>query len=89
MSINGTSAIYESTDYLRIVQAKLATEWKLCGVSTYLPDLEALCLEHIWNTRSATMIPSLRLRPSGGQKYIPMTFLLLGRSPMVEVKLPM
>jgi len=75
MSRNGTSAIYKSTDYLGIVHVKLATERKLRGVSTYLSDLEVLCLEHIWNTHSATMIPSLRPRPLGGQKYIPMSHL--------------
>jgi hypothetical protein len=34
MSRNGTSAIHESTYYLGIVYAKLATEWKLWGVLT-------------------------------------------------------
>jgi hypothetical protein len=72
MSRNSTSAIYKSTYYLGIVYVKLATNQKLCGVSTYLPIPEVLCLECIWNTRSATMISSPRLRPSGGQKYIPM-----------------
>ena len=39
--------------YLRIYilfrncYVKLATEWKLHGVSTYLPDPEALCSKHI------------------------------------------
>jgi len=69
------SVIDKSTDYLGIVQAKLATEWKLRGVSRYLPDLEVLCLEHIWNTHSATTIPSPRPRPLGGQKNIPMSHL--------------
>jgi hypothetical protein len=73
MSRNGTSAIYESTYYLGIVYAKLAINWKFCGVSTYLPIPEAHCLEHVWNTCLATTIPSLSLRPSGGQKYIPMS----------------
>jgi hypothetical protein len=59
--------------YLGIVYAKLATEWKLHGVSTYLLNPEALCLEHVWNTCSATTLSSLRLMPSGGQKYIPMS----------------
>jgi len=36
--------------YLRIICMKLATEWKLHGVSTYLPNLEALCSKHIQNT---------------------------------------
>ena len=63
MSRNGTSAIYESTYYLGIVYVKLATEQKLHGVSTYLPNLEALCLKHVWNTLSATKISSPRLRP--------------------------
>jgi len=75
MSRNSTSAIYESTDYLGIVQVKLATKWKLHRVSTYLPDLEALCLERVWNTCSATIIPSPRPRPLGGQKYIPISHL--------------
>ena len=70
MSRNGTLVIYEFTYYLGIVYAKLATKWKLCGVSTYLPNLEALC---VWNTCSATAISDLRLRPSGGQKYISMS----------------
>jgi hypothetical protein len=73
MSRNGTSAIYKSTYYLGIVYAKLATNQKLHGVSTYLPILKALCLEHIWKTCSATTISNRRLRPSGGQKYIPMS----------------
>ena len=73
MSRNGTSSIYESTCYLGIIYAKLATKRKLRGVSTYLPNTEALCLEHVWNTCSATTISSLRLRPLGGQKYIPMS----------------
>ena len=47
MSRNGTSAIYESTYYLGIVYVKLTTEQKLHGVSTYLPNPEALCLEHV------------------------------------------
>jgi hypothetical protein len=72
---NGTSAIYKSTYYLGIVYAKLATKWKLCRVSTYLPNPEALCLECIWNTHSATTISSSRLRPLCGQKYIPMSSL--------------
>ena len=63
---NGISVIYNFTYYLRIVYAKLVTEWKLCRVSTYLPNLEALCSEHIWNTCSATTTSNLRLRPSGG-----------------------
>ena len=67
MSRNSTSAIYKSTYYLGIVHAKLATNWKLRRVLTYLPNPEALCLEHIWNTCSATMISSPRLRPSGDQ----------------------
>ena len=29
--------------YLRIISTKLATEWKLCGVSTYFLNLEVLC----------------------------------------------
>ena len=78
MSRNSTSAIYKSRYYLGIVHAKLATNQKLCGVSTYLPNPEALCLEHIWNTRSATAISSLRLRPLGDQKYILMNPLDLG-----------
>ena len=78
MSRNGTSAIYKSTYYLGIVHVKLATNRKLRGVLTYLPNLEVLCLEHIWNTRSVTTISSLRLRPSGDQKYIPMNPLDLG-----------
>ena len=73
MSRNGTSAIYKSTYYLGIVYVKLATNQKLHVVSTYLPNLEALCLECIWNTHSATMISSPRPRPSGGQKYISMS----------------
>jgi hypothetical protein len=73
MSRNGTSAIHESTYYLGIVYAELATKWELHRVSTYLPNLEALCLECVWNTHSATMISSSRLRPLGGQKYIPMS----------------
>ena len=78
MSRNGTSAIYESTYYLEIVHVKLATNRKLHRVSTYLPNPELLCLEHIQNTHSATMISSLRLRPLGDQKYIPMSPLDLG-----------
>ena len=73
MSRNGTPAIYEFTYYLGIVYVKLATKQKLHGVSTYLPNLEVLCLEHIWNTHLATMISNPRLRPSGGQKYILMS----------------
>jgi hypothetical protein len=68
MSRNGTSAIYKPTYYLGIVYAKLATSRSFVGVSTYHPNLEVLCLERVWNTRSATKISSLR--PSGGQKYI-------------------
>ena len=68
-----TSVIYKFKNYLGIVYVKLATKQKLCGVSTYLPKLEALCLEHIWNTHSATTISNPRLRPSDGQKYIPMS----------------
>jgi hypothetical protein len=45
----------------------------LHGVSAYLPNLEALCLECVWNTCSATTISSLRPRPLSGQKYIPMS----------------
>ena len=52
MSRNGTSAIYKSTYYLGIVHAKLATNRKLHGVSIYLPNPEALCLEHVPNTSS-------------------------------------
>ena len=52
MSRNSTSAIYKSTYYLGIVHVKLATNWKLHRVLTYLPNPEALCLEHIWNTCS-------------------------------------
>ena len=48
MSGNSTSAIYDSTYYLGIVYVKLATEQKLHGVSTYLPNLEVLCLEHLF-----------------------------------------
>jgi hypothetical protein len=70
---NDTSAIYKYTYYLGIVYMKLATNQKLRRVSTYLPVLEALCLEHVWNTCLATMISSPRLRPSGGQKYISMS----------------
>ena len=73
MSRNGTSAIYESTYYLGIVYAKLATKWKLRGVSTYLPILEVLCLECVQSTHSATTISSPRLRPSEGQKCIPIS----------------
>jgi hypothetical protein len=73
MSRNGTLVIFEFTSYLRIVYAKLATKWKLRGVSTYLPNLEALCLEHIWNTHSATLISNLSPRPLSGQKYIHMS----------------
>ena len=73
MSRNSTSVIYKFTYYLGIVYAKLATKQKLCRVSTYLPNLEALCLEHIWNICSATMISIPRPRPSGGQKYIPIS----------------
>jgi hypothetical protein len=73
MSRNSTSAIYESTYYLGIVYAKLATEWKLRRVSTYLPNLEVLCLERVKKTNLATTISSQRPRPSGGQKYIPMS----------------
>ena len=64
------------TNHCRFIQnccAKLATERKLRGVSTYLPILEALCSKRVWNTRSATMISSPRPRPSGGQEYIPMS----------------
>jgi hypothetical protein len=56
VSRNGTSAIYESTYYLGIAYAKLATEQKLHGVSTYLPNPLALCLERVWNTHSATTL---------------------------------
>jgi hypothetical protein len=52
---------------------KLATERKLRGVSTYLPIPEVLCSKHVWNTHLATTISSPRPRPSGGQKYIPMS----------------
>ena len=62
----------QSMYYLEF-HAKLATERKLRGVSTYLPVPEALCSKHVWNTRSATTISSLRLRPSGGQKCIPIS----------------
>jgi hypothetical protein len=55
MSRNGTSVIYDFTYYLGIVYAKLATKWKLHGVSTYLPNLEALCSELVWDTCLATM----------------------------------
>jgi hypothetical protein len=65
MSRNGNSVIYEFTYYLGIVYVKLATKWKLCRVSTYLLNLEVLCLEHVWNTCLATTISNLRLRPSG------------------------
>jgi hypothetical protein len=78
MSRNSTSAIYKSTYYLGIVHVKLATNQKFRGVSIYLPNPEALCLEHIQNTHSATAISSPRLRPSGDQKYIPMSPLDLG-----------
>jgi hypothetical protein len=50
MSRNGTSAIYESTYYLGIFYVKLATNQKCCGVSTYLPIPEVLCLERVRNT---------------------------------------
>ena len=73
MSRNGISAIYESTYYLGIVYMNLVTEWKLCGVSTHLPNPYVLCLEHVWNTCLATMISNPRLRPLGGQKCIPMS----------------
>jgi hypothetical protein len=53
------------TYYLGIVYTKLATKQKLCRVSTYLPNLEALCLKCIWNTHSATMTSNLRPRPLG------------------------
>ena len=53
--------------------AKLATERKLRGVSTYLPVPEALCSKRVWNTRSATTISIPRPRPAGGQEYIPMS----------------
>src|SRR6266436_4357019 len=59
--------------FIQNCYAKLATERKLRGVSTYLPILEALCSKRVWNTRSATTISSLRPRPSGGQEYIPMS----------------
>jgi hypothetical protein len=50
MSRNGTSAIYESTYYLGIVYAKLATNWK-ASWSFNLPSysgsaLFGMCLEH-------------------------------------------
>jgi hypothetical protein len=73
VSRNNTSVIYDFTYYLRIVYVKLATEWKLHGVSTYLPNLEALCSEHIWNTCLAATTSNPRPRPLGGQKYIPMS----------------
>ena len=73
MSRNGTSVIYNFTYYLGIVYVKLATERKLWGVSTYLPNLEPLFSEHVWNTHSTTMTFNPRLRPLGGQKYIPMS----------------
>jgi hypothetical protein len=73
MSRNGTSAIYGFTYYLGIVYVKLATKWKLYRVSTYLPNPEVLCLERVWNTCLATTISSPKPRPSGGQKYIPMS----------------
>ena len=38
MSSNGAINIY-----LRVISTKLATEWKLCGVSNYLLNLEVLC----------------------------------------------
>jgi hypothetical protein len=73
MSKNGTSAVHKSTYYLGIVYMKLATKWKLHIVSTYLPNLEVLCLECVWNTHLATTISGLSMRPSSGQKYIPMS----------------
>jgi hypothetical protein len=50
MSRNGTSAIYESTYYLGIVYAKLATNWKVLW-SFNLPSysgsaLFGTCSEH-------------------------------------------
>ena len=59
--------------FIQNCYAKLATERKLRRVSTYLPIPEALCLKHVWNTRSATTNSSPRPRPSGGQEYIPMS----------------
>ena len=59
--------------FIQNCYAKLATERKLRGVSTYLPIPEALCSKHVWITHSATTISSPRLRPLGGQKYIPMS----------------
>jgi hypothetical protein len=50
MSRNGTLVNYEFTYYLGIVYVKLVTKHKLCGVSTYLPNPEALCLNHVWIT---------------------------------------
>jgi hypothetical protein len=69
MSRNGTSVIYNFTYYLGIVYVKLAIEQKFCGASTYLPHLEALCSEHIWNTHLANTTSNLRPRPSDGRKY--------------------
>ena len=73
MSKNCTSAVHKSTYYLGIVYTKLATKWKLHIASTYLPNLEVLCLEYVLNIHLATTISSLRLRPSSGQIYIPMS----------------
>jgi hypothetical protein len=50
MSMNGSSVIYDFTYYIRIIYVKLATKWKLHRVSTYLPNLEGLCSEHIWTS---------------------------------------
>jgi hypothetical protein len=47
MSRNGMAIIYDFI-YLNNISTKLATRWKLCGVSTDLPNLEVLCLKHVW-----------------------------------------
>ena len=53
MSINGTMIIYDFI-YLKNISTKLATRWKLCGVSTDLPNLEVLCLKHQENVETLT-----------------------------------
>ena len=70
MSRNGTSIIDDFTYYLRIISTTLATEWKLHGVSTYLPNPEMLYSEHVWNAHSATPTFNLKPRTSSGKKYI-------------------
>src|SRR5258705_6813621 len=70
---SGSFAEFQHTFLIRKRLDRNTFERKFRGVSTYLPDPEALCSKRVRNTRSATTISSPRPRPSGGQKYIPMS----------------